>query len=110
MSSVPVQFLINVRGNSSCPTRPLLTGPVSQTGACTGMQVGQTYTIELVAENFCPNSTTIKDIATLSFPIVTKTPIIQNTTSLWSVSLSWIPTASEVGSQVLCAVAIDRLV
>jgi hypothetical protein len=66
--------------------------------------------MELTAQNFCPNSTTIQDIATLSFPIVIKTPIIQNTTSLSSVSLTWVPTASEVGSQVLCAVAIDRFV
>lgn len=110
MSSVPVQFLINVRSVSSCSSPPLLTGPVSQTGQCVGIQVGQTYIIQLIAQNFCPNSTTIKDIATLSFPIVVKTPIVQNTTTLWSISLTWIPTASSVGSQILCAVAIDRSV
>jgi len=48
------------------------------------------------------------DIATQSFPIVVKTPIVQNTSTLWSVSLTWTPTADEVGSQVFCSVGIDR--
>ena len=95
---------------SSCSQRPRLTGPISQPGGCVGIQVGQSYVIQLVAENFCPNSTTIKDIATLSFPIVAKTPIVQNTSTLWSVTLTWTPTASAVGSQVLCAVAVDRYI
>jgi hypothetical protein len=99
-----------VQSVSSCPTRPLLTGPVFETGQCIGIQVGQTYVIQLIAENFCPNSTTIADIATLSFPIVIKTPIVRNTTRLWSISMTWTPTASSVGSQILCAVAIDRFV
>jgi len=99
-----------VQNVSSCSKRPLLTGPISQTGGCVGIQVGQSYVIELTAENFCSNSTTILDIATLSFPIVSKTPIVQNTTTLWSVTLTWTPTASAVGSQILCAVAIDRYV
>jgi hypothetical protein len=90
--------------------RPLLSGPVTQTGGCVGIQVGQSYFIQLITENFCPSTTTIKDIATLSFPIVVKTPIVQNSSTIWSVGLTWIPTASEVGSQVLCAVAIDRYV
>jgi hypothetical protein len=48
------------------------------------------------------------DIATHSFPIVIKTPIVQNTSTLWSVTLTWTPTADEVGSQVFCSVGIDR--
>jgi hypothetical protein len=103
-------LLINVRSNSSCSSLPLLTGPVSQTDQCVSIQVGQTYVIQLIAENFCPSSTVIKDIATLSFPVVIETLIVQNTTTLWSISLTWIPTATSIGSQVLCAVTIDNLV
>ena len=110
MSSVPVQFLINVQSVSSCSRRPLLTGPVSQNGDCVGIQVGQAYVIQLTAEDFCPNSTNITDIATLSFPVVTKTPIVRNTTTIWSTSLTWTPTASSVGTQILCAVAVGRFV
>jgi hypothetical protein len=97
-----------VQNVSSCSTRPLLSGPVSQVGGCIGIQVGQSYSIQLTVQNFCPNSTTIKDIATLSFPVLVKTPIVQNNTTMWSIGLTWVPTAASVGSQVLCAVAVDR--
>jgi len=99
-----------VQNVSSCSQRPLLAGPVNQTGDCVGIQVGQPYVIQLTAENFCPLTRTIQDIATLSFPIVIKTPIVKNTTTIWSISLTWTPTASSIGSQILCAVAIDRYV
>lgn len=63
----------------------------------------------LYAENYCSAyGVTINDIATLSFPTVFKTNITQNTSTLYSVSLTWTPTADQVGSQILCAVAIDR--
>ncbi|CAF0917517.1 unnamed protein product [Adineta ricciae] len=107
LSMVPLQFLINVQAVSSCTTRPLLTSAASQSGKCVAIQVGQPYSIQLVAQNFCPSTTTIKDIATLSFPIVVKNTIVKNTSTLWSVSLTWTPTATSVGSQVLCAVAVD---
>jgi hypothetical protein len=100
--------LIIVQSKPACSPRPLLTGPVNQTGQCLGVQVGQSYTIQLIAENCCSNTTTIKDIATLSFPIVIKTAIINITQTLWTISLTWIPMAIQIGSQVLCAVAIDR--
>jgi hypothetical protein len=88
---------------------PLLYGPYNQTGTCEGLQVGQANTLILYAENYCSAyGVTIQDIATLSFPIVTKSNLTQNTSTLYSVTLTWIPTANEVGSQILCAVALDR--
>ena len=48
------------------------------------------------------------DIATQSFPVLIKTPIVQNNQTSWSVNLTWTPTANEVGSQVFCSVGIDR--
>jgi hypothetical protein len=101
--------LINVQEETNCSSL-LLTGPVTESGQCVSVLVDQLYPIELTAKQFCPNSTTIQDIATLSFPNVIKRPIVQNTTSLWSVSLLWTPTMEQVGSQVLCAVAIDMFV
>ncbi|CAF1453010.1 unnamed protein product [Adineta steineri] len=107
LSTIPVQFLINVQQKSSCPYRPLLTGPTTSSDQCIGIKVSTSFNIELIAENFCPNSTKIKDIAILSFRFLTKTPIVQNTTVLWSVLLTWTPAAVQVGSQILCAIAID---
>jgi len=110
LSTIPVQFLINVQKKSSCPNRPLLTGPKNRSEQCFGIEVGKPFEIELVAENFCSNSTTIKDIAILSFSFLTKKPIVQKTATLWSLLLIWTPVAAQVGSQILCAIAIDRSV
>ncbi|CAF4618386.1 unnamed protein product, partial [Rotaria magnacalcarata] len=38
---------------------------------------------------------------------VIKSNLIRNTSTLYSVGLTWTPTANEIGSQILCAVAID---
>jgi hypothetical protein len=93
----------------NCTVIPLLYGPHNQTGTCESLQVGQAHSMTLYAENYCSSyGVTIKDIATLSFPIVIKTNLTQNTSTLYSVSLTWTPTANQVGSQILCAVAIDR--
>jgi len=106
---VPVQFLINVQALPNCTNPPLLYGPSNQTGACETLQVGQANTLILYAVNYCSSyGVTIQDIATLSFPIVTKSNLTQNSSTLYSVTLTWTPTANQVGSQILCAVAIDR--
>ncbi len=106
---MPLQFLINVYALPNCTHAPLLYGPYNQTGTCESLQVGQSHLLILYAQNYCSTyGVTILDIATLSFPIVTKSNITQNSSTLYSVSLTWTPTASEVGSQILCAVAVDR--
>jgi len=106
---VPVQFLINVYATPNCTIRPLLYQSTTQTDTCQNVQVGQSYTMVLFVENYCSSyGVTIKDIATLSFPIVIKSNLTQNSTTIYSVTLTWTPTASQVGSQILCAVAFDR--
>jgi hypothetical protein len=106
---VPLQFLINVYATPACPVAPLLYGQYDETGACESVQVGQIHTMTLYAINYCSNySVTIADIATLSFPIVVKSNLTQNSSTLYSVTLTWTPTASQTGSQILCAVAFDR--
>jgi len=109
LSSIPVQFFINVQSNTTC-SPPRLTGPVNESDQPINVLVGQRLSIDLTVEHDCSNSTSIQDIATLSFSNVNKTQIVQNTTSIWSMTLTWIPTLEQVGSQILCAVAINRFV
>ncbi|CAF3403170.1 unnamed protein product [Rotaria socialis] len=108
LSSVPIQILVNVYASPNCTIAPRLYGSTNQTGTCQSLQVGQPHVIMLYAENYCSNySVTIEDIATLSFPIVIKSNLTRNTSTLYSVGLTWTPTTNQIGSQILCAVAID---
>jgi hypothetical protein len=111
LSSVPLQFLVYVDGTQSCTLQPLLISDLNS-DACQGAQVGVNFTITLTAINQCGSGRTISDIATVSFPIVIKSALVQDTTntSLWSMTLTWAPTANQVGSQVFCAIAIDKSV
>ncbi|CAF1230658.1 unnamed protein product [Didymodactylos carnosus] len=105
-SSVPVQFLIYIYAQPACTSQPLLYGDYTP-GSCLGVQVGQQFQLQLIVENNCAASgVTMRDIGTLSFPVVIKNALVQNAT-LGSVTLTWIPTSQEVGSQVLCSVAVD---
>lgn len=109
MSSVPIQLLIYVYNTTNCTLKPLLISNFDNSN-CIGAQVGVSFTMKFTAINRCDSERTITDIATVSFPIIIKSALVQNSTntSLWSMELTWIPTADQVGSQVLCAVATDR--
>ena len=109
LSSVPLQFLIYVYANPTCTLKPILIGNIGD-GACQGVQVGVSFSMTLTAINRCGSGRVMSDIATLSFPIVTKSALVQNVTntSLWSLTLTWQPTSTEIGSQVFCAVAADK--
>ena len=105
---MPVQFLVHVYDEPVCTQRPYLYSEVPA-DSCVGVQVGTPYTLLLIAENHCSSDgVTMVDIATETFPVVLKSNIVQNTTTLWSVTLQWTPTGDQVGSQIFCSVAIDR--
>ncbi|CAF2070273.1 unnamed protein product [Rotaria magnacalcarata] len=109
MSSVPIQFLVYVYAPTNCTIKPLLVSDMTS-GDCLGAQVGVNFTIEFTVINLCGSGRTITDIATLSFPIIIKSALVQSptNTSIWSMQMTWVPTATQVGSQVLCAVASDN--
>ncbi|CAF3938642.1 unnamed protein product [Rotaria sordida] len=109
LSSISLQFLIYVYATTTCTLKPLLLADINS-GVCQGVQVGVNFTMTFTAVNRCGSERTIIDIATLSFPIIIKSTLVQNTVnaSLWSMNMSWIPTASQVGSQVFCAIASDN--
>ena len=104
---MPVQFLVHVVAAPACPTAPELVGlPLEQ--SCTALQVGQTFASELIAVNNCGTSVTIADIATLSFSGMVQGSVIQLNSTTYYRTLSWTPTITQLGFQVMCAQAIDR--
>jgi hypothetical protein len=107
LSSVPVQFLVHVVAAAACTTPPKVVGiPVEQ--SCTALTIGQTFTSQLIAINYCGAGVTIVDIATLSFPGMVQGNIIKLNTTTYYNTLQWTPTTGQLGYQVMCAMAFDR--
>jgi hypothetical protein len=76
--------------------------------SCTSVAVGETFTSQLIAINYCGENVTIVDIATLSFPGMVKGNITKIDIANYYTTLSWTPTAAQLGYQVMCAMAFDR--
>ena len=108
MSSVPVQFLIHVVTPATCSVLPVTTGLNIVHMACIGVQTTVQYTSTLFASNLCGPTVTIVDISVQSFPGMTTGPLTMINSSLYSRSLTWTPTASQTGLQIMCAIALDR--
>jgi hypothetical protein len=96
LSSVPVQFLIQVVGSSTCGIPPKTIGTPEE-NSCTAVIVGQTFESTLIATTDCNSSTTIVDIATLSFAYMDKGTIVAQNPSTYIKTLSWIPSSTQVG-------------
>ncbi len=106
---MPVQFLVHVVSPPNCTTPPKIVGtPIEQ--SCTSVAVGETFTSQLIAKNYCGENVTIVDIATLSFSGMVKGNITELDIATYEISLSWTPTAAQLGYQVMCAMALDRYV
>ncbi|CAF3222228.1 unnamed protein product [Rotaria sp. Silwood2] len=107
LSSVPVQFLVQVVSPPTCTILPEVIGiPVEQ--ACIPVIVGQTFNSQLIAINNCGSNVTIVDIATLSFAGMSKGNIVRLNMTTYYKTFSWTPTTNQLGIQVQCAMAIDR--
>lgn len=106
LSAVPVQFIIKVVAAPSCSTKPevKLTGP-----SCIPIKVNETFTSQLLAINRCGSNVSIVDIATLSFTGMHQSSITQVNSSISYKNLTWTPTISQLGYQVMCAMAVNRL-
>lgn len=110
LSSISVQFLINVQNETSC-NPPFLSISINETNDCANnFRINRAHDIYLLAETDCQNSTIIQDIATISFANVIKKRIAQTEPSKLLIQLTWIPTIKQIGHQVLCAMAIDRYI
>lgn len=109
LSSVPLQFLVYVYALPACTLKPLLIAD-RDSATCQVASVGTSFTITFTAINRCGSGRTMTDIATLSFPVILKSALVQNISnaSLWSMQITWVPTLNQVGSQVFCAVASDK--
>ncbi|CAF3693657.1 unnamed protein product [Rotaria sp. Silwood1] len=106
LSSVPVQFLVQVVQESSCPNPPTIIGTPSEQ-SCIAVVTGQIFTSQLIAINSCNSNVTIIDITILAFLGMIRGNITQLNTTAYYVDLSWTPTVSQLGYQLMCAMAFN---
>ncbi len=107
MSSTPIQFLIYVYKSKNC-SNPTLKSP----STCVGAQVGHPTTVTLTAINSCGSSSNISSIAIQTFSGIVEGPLVLITPNktVYAMNITYTPLAYQVGLQILCATALDKLV
>jgi hypothetical protein len=104
-SSIPLQFLIKIIAQPTCPSKPVINSILS---GCTAVQVGIQFNFTLTITPGCSN-TTIVDVFTMPPLYMYKSNITKDGSSnIWTLNETWKPTTQQIGSQVYCAIATDR--
>jgi len=109
ISSVPLQFLVNVSHSSvACDARPIFVPPTADDGTCIAIPPNSTYTGILVARSSGPDAH-IVDIATQSPAGMKKSPLMSGPGEHeWHVNVTWRPTTSQAGTNLFCFVAFEN--
>ena len=109
ISSVPLQFLVNVsRASIACDARPLFVPPTEDDGTCIAIPPSSTYSGILVARSSGPDAY-IVDITTQSPAGMTKSPLMNGLGENEShVNVTWRPTTSQAGTNLFCFVAVEN--
>ncbi|CAF4031093.1 unnamed protein product [Rotaria sordida] len=105
MSSVPVQFLINVLPLPSCSALPVIL-PLTD---CLVVQPNISVNFTLYAINYCNTTQTIIADISLTKQIsgMNNSGLFNSSTneSLSYITLTWTPTSNQIGLQQFCAIA-----
>lgn len=104
---MPVQFIVQIIPTPTCTVQPevLFTG-----SSCTPIKVNETFTSQLLGVNHCGENASIIDIATLSFPGMVQGPLMKSSSLVYFKTITWTPRISQLGYQIMCAMALDRFV
>ena len=109
MSSVPVQFLINVLPIPQCPALPVFE-PITD---CSEVQVNVETTFEFFVDNQCdPDLSILTDIVlTTSLPGLKPGNFTLTDDQLYAyLPVTWTPQDNQIGQQDICAIAFTRYV
>ncbi|CAC5400899.1 unnamed protein product [Mytilus coruscus] len=105
LSSVPLQFLINVTqhdSNDTCEMKPVL----EDINSVVVVPVNTTYRQTIVAMGIG-----ISEINALTLKDISKSRLFKYVTSTdkWYVNITWTPTEMDIGSHILCYMAFDSI-
>jgi len=109
MSSVPVQFLVNVsRASVACDARPVFVRPTEDDGACIAVPPNTTYTGVLAARSSGADAH-IVDVTTQSPSGMTKSHLMNGLgDGERHVNVTWTPTEAQAGTNLFCFVAVEN--
>ncbi|CAF1155612.1 unnamed protein product [Adineta ricciae] len=107
MSSVPLQFLFYGYANpGGCTTPPAIIGN-RPNRACIGVLVGDNVTEVVVIQVYCTGKTITEYVSSVPAGM-TKSAILNPSTGIYNVILSWIPVSDQYGPQAVCFGAVDN--
>ena len=105
LSSVPVQFLVEIVSSPSCLSKTTIASNVT---AGTRVLRGYPFQFTLFIQTHCPG-VTISNLFRMSPLEMYKSDLTyDNTTNTSMITENWTPTTDQVGPQMYCAVAMDR--
>lgn len=106
LSSIPIQFLVQIVPPSSCSSPMITINPSMQ--SCLAVTVGQSLTLQLIATIYCSGNVSIIDIPIQAFSGLIEGNVYTLNSTTYGKSIYWTPTAAQEGYQMMCAMAIDR--
>jgi hypothetical protein len=110
MSSIPIQFLINVLPMPTCSELPVIL-PLMD---CLEVQVDIPINLTLYAINYCNKTDSIiTDIfVSTGIPGMNISELFSSTinASLSYITLNWIPQSNQIGSPQFCTIAYTRFI
>jgi hypothetical protein len=104
-SSVPVQFLIEIVASPTCPSISSISSNISK---CSAIYVGVQFNFTLTITPGCSNTTIVDLFSTPPLQMYKNNLTRIGTSNVWTVMHTWTPTTDQVGSQIYCALAIDK--
>ncbi|CAF1393147.1 unnamed protein product [Adineta ricciae] len=104
LSSVPIQFLIQIVSTPTCPLKPTISSILPK---CTNIEVGVQFRFTLNITVGC-FGTNVTDVNT-NPPLYMYKGVLRRVgiSNIWTIDETWIPASNQLGSQVFCAVATD---
>jgi hypothetical protein len=105
LSSVTIQFLIEIIDPSTCSSKPIISSNLS---ANTNIEVGNLFNFTLTIEPGCSGVTIVDYFRMPPLNMYKSNITVDAATKKSLVTETWIPTVDQIGSQVYCAMATDR--
>lgn len=105
LSSVPIQFLIQMVAKTTCSLKPTITSNATANASFT---VGTPINFTVIIQPGCPKTSIVDFFRTAPLDMQKSNITYDGVNNQYMVTESWTPASDQTGSQAYCAVATDR--